>query len=343
MAQMIRWLARVAIAQSRTIKRKVEVPAAKILARVEPTKRPLSATPGKASLGPRVVVFCHFHPYGRLQEHVRRYIVALVEAGLSVVFVTNSGCLDPEAADWLYPRCTWVVIRRNTGFDFAAWRDGLAIAGLPAAAETELLIIANDSVYGPLSPLGPLLARMDFGVADVWGLTDSWQLRFHLQSYLVAFGPRALNHPVFARFWKRVRDFRSKEAVVHAYEIGLTQVLLDAGLTCEVLWPYVDTLTQLHGAQQEAVDTSPLGEVRQQAERRVLAAAARRVPLNPTAELWRPLLVSGFPFLKRELLRKNPAFVPDVAGWLDLARTISPDEAEVILRDLRNSLRKSAP
>jgi hypothetical protein len=54
-------------------------------------------------------------------------------------------------------------------------------------------------------------------------------------------------------------------------------------------------------------------------------------------------LIAGFPFLKRELLRKNPAFVPDIAGWLDLARAISPDEAEVVLRDLRNSLRKSAP
>jgi hypothetical protein len=342
MAQLIPWMARVAIARSRMLVRRGAASAANLLGRVEPPKRPLSARPGKAPLGPRVVVFCHFHPHGRLQEHVRHYIVALVEAGLSVVFVTNSGRLDPEAADWLQLRCTWVVIRSNTGFDFAAWRDGLAIAGLPAAG-TELLLIANDSVYGPLTPLGPLLARMDFGVADVWALTDSWQSRFHLQSYLVAFGPRAFHHPIFARFWERVRDFRSKEAVIHAYEIGLTQVLLDAGLTCEVLWPYVDTLAQLHTAQQEVAGTSPLGEVRQQAERRILAATARRVPLNPTAELWRPLLVAGFPFLKRELLRKNPALVPDVAAWLDLARAISPDEAEVILRDLRSSLRKSAP
>jgi hypothetical protein len=83
--------------------------------------------------------------------------------------------------------------------------------------------------------------------------------------------------------------------------------------------------------------------VQRHAEQRILGAAARRIPLNPTADLWRPLLVAGFPFVKRELLRKNPAHVPDVAAWLDLARATSPDGADVILRDLRSSLRKSAP
>jgi hypothetical protein len=297
---------------------------------------------GEAKLGSRVVIFCHFNPHGRLLEHVRRYIIALIEAELSVVFVTNSGRLDQDATDWLRPRCAWIIIRRNTGFDFAAWRDGLAVAQLPAP-ETKFLLFVNDSVYGPLSPLGPLLARMDFSAADVWGLTDSWQSRFHLQSYLLAFGANALHHVAFTKFWAHVRDLRSKEAVVQAYEIGLTQMLLDAGLTCEALWPYVNMVARLHASQTEVFSNNPIDEVRQQAEWHILSAAARRVPLNPTAELWRLLLISGFPFLKRELLRNNPAYVVDVAAWLDLTRAVSPVEAEVILRDLRGSLRKTAP
>jgi hypothetical protein len=340
---MVRQLARLVSISNRVLNRKILVPAAGLLGKVEPLKRPISSTIGKIPMGSRVVVFCHFHPRGRLQEHVRRYISAFIEENLSIVFVTNSGRLDSEAINWLQPRCAYIIIRHNAGFDFAAWRDALVVADLPNN-ETELLIIANDSVYGPLSSLEPLLARMNFGVADVWALTDSWQWRFHLQSYLVAFGPRALRHAAFCSFWKRVRDLRSKEAVVQAYEIGLTQALLDAGLRCEALWPYIDTLAQLHAAQQpEVARTNALNEVQQQAEQRILAAAARRVPLNPTAELWRLLLIAGFPFLKRELLRSNPACVPDVAAWLELARSISPDDAEVILRDLRNSLRKSAP
>jgi hypothetical protein len=335
-------LTRLAIAHGRPLAHRVAADAACLLARVEPPKRPLSSSQGEVPLGPRVAVFCHFHPRGRLQEHVRRYIVALGEAGLSVVFVTNSGRLDPDAAAWLRPRCSWVIVRPNSGLDFAAWRDGMAVAGLPGAG-TELLVVANDSVYGPLRPLGPVLARMDFAVADVWGMTDSWQSRFHLQSYFVAFGPRALRHPAFAAFWNGVRDLRSKHAVIRNYEIGMTQALIDAGLSCEALWPYVDTLAGLYPAEQSDDDATPSHEMHRIAVRRILGAAVRRVPMNPTADLWRPLLTGGFPFLKRELLRTNPADVPDVAAWLDLARAVCPDSAAAILRDLRDSLRSCAP
>jgi hypothetical protein len=347
MSKTFPWLVRSAIGYGRIAVRRGAASAATLLGRVEPPKRPLSAVAGEAPLGRRVVVFCHFDGRGRVAEHVRRYLTALVEAGLSVVFVTNAGRLEPEADAWLRPRCAWIVVRRNIGFDFAAWRDGMVVAGLPTA-ETELLCIANDSVYGPLRALEPVLTRMDFEAADVWALTDSWQVRFHLQSYLVAFGARALQSPAFARFWRQVRDLRSKEAVIRQYEIGLTHALLDGGLTCAALWPYTDTLSTLRGGQPDeevrpAAPAEPLGDVQRHAEQRILGAAARRIPLNPTADLWRPLLVAGFPFVKRELLRKNPAHVPDVAAWLDLARATSPDGADVILRDLRSSLRKSAP
>ncbi|MFC3124228.1 rhamnan synthesis F family protein [Pseudoroseomonas globiformis] len=336
--------ARRALALGRTAARAGSARAALLLARIEPPRLPLRVERGTAALGPRVAVFCHFDPRGRLAEHVRRYIAALAEAGLSIVFTSNAGQLEDAALDWLRPRCAMIVLRRNTGLDFAAWRDGLAAAALPRA-ETELLLLVNDSVYGPLSPLGPMLARMDFSAADVWGLTDSWQCRFHLQSYLLAFGPRAFRSPGFNAFWKDVRDLRSKEAVIRAYEVGLTRAMLDAGLRCTALWPYTELLAAVRDgfAEPDELPVAPLEAACLHHQRAVLHAAARRQPMNPTAELWRPLLSRGFPFLKRELLRKNPAGVPDLAGWLDLARAASPEAAEIILHDLRGSLRGRAP
>lgn len=308
---------------------------------IEPVGRPISARQGAARLGRRVVVFCHFDPHGEVVEHVRGYVEALRETGLSVVFVSNSGHLQPDAERWLLPRCAWVVIRRNVGYDFAAWRDGLEVAGLPAA-DTEFLAIANDSVYGPIRPLGPILARMDSSEADVWGMTDTWQRRYHLQSYFVAFTRNTLCSESFLAFWRGVRDLRSKTAVIRRYEIGLTQALLRAGLRVGVLWRYVDTVSQLRTSGAGEGD-QPLNAVQRVADERHEAAAARRIALNPTAELWRPLTFSGFPFIKRELLRRNPADVPDVAAWLNLVRVVSPEDAEVILRDLARSLRNRAP
>jgi hypothetical protein len=116
--------------------------------------------------------------------------------------------------------------------------------------------------------------------------------------------------------------------------------LLAAGLRCRALWPYVDLIAPL---TVSSLLERPGNDVAAQMDRRNGRIASRRTPLNPTAELWRPLFAAGFPFLKRELLRKNPAGVADVGAWLDLVRSVSPLEAEIILQDLARTLRNVAP
>ena len=317
--------------------------AAPWIARIEPRHRPLAVTPGEVPLGPRAVVFCHFDQRGALAERVRHYIEALRAEDLSVVFVTNSGKLEEEAKRWLGRRCAFVVIRPNLGYDFAAWRDGLAAAALPRA-ETALLVLANDSVYGPIRPLGPTLGRFDFADADAWGLTDSWQVRYHLQSYFIALGPGAFRSRAFDDFWRGVRDIRSKTGVIRHYEVGLTQSLLRGGVRCRAVWNYVDLAASLSRYAPRYEDAAePLLTLGRRAYARYAQLSASRIALNPTAELWHPLLAAGFPFIKRELLRDNPAQVPDVAAWLALVRATSPSMADQILRDLAVTLRNTAP
>jgi lipopolysaccharide biosynthesis protein len=150
-------------------------------------------------LGSRVVVFCHFDGRGRIRPHTRAYIDVLRDEGLDLVFVSNAARFGEEDLAWLRRRAARIIVRHNVGYDFAAWRDALPISGLPAA-ETRLLLIANDSVYGPLRPIGPVLRQIDFDVADLWSATDSWQHSFHLQSFFMAFGPKAMHDPAFGSF-----------------------------------------------------------------------------------------------------------------------------------------------
>jgi hypothetical protein len=70
---------------------------------------------------------------------------------------------------------------------------------------------------------------------------------------------------------------------------------------------------------------------------------ARRVALNPTSDLWRQLLISGFPFIKRELLRSNPTKVEDVGDWVETVREILAADPDPILLDLRTMLKGGAP
>lgn len=298
--------------------------------------------PGSAPAGAKCCVFVHFDAQGRVWPHTRRYLMALIEAGLAITFVTNSPVLCVESQKWLEGRCTTILRRRNRGYDFGAYRDGIA----ELQATPELLVLANDSLYGPFGGLDQIFAQIDFTKADVWALTDSWQHRFHLQTFFVVFGPASLSNPGFTEFWQNVRNLRSKWAAVKYYELRMTAQLQAAGLRCSAVWSYVDLVDAMQTLHESPTPDANLG-LREAALRslaqRLIWCADRRIPMNPANDLWLVLLMRGFPFVKRELLRQNPAHTPNLLVWHQVARELSVDGHREVVEDLQRALRNKTP
>ncbi len=294
------------------------------------------------ALGPRVAVFVHFDPAGQIQDFVVNHVVALHAAGLSVVFASNCPVLDAASLERVKPFCAAIVLRHNIGHDFGAVRDALRLLGLPRD-NTKSLLIANDSVFGPLQDLGPILDRIDFDKADLWGATESWQHRYHLQSFFLVAGRHALISPAWEKFWRRMRLVQSRYWVVQRYEIGLTQAMLASGLRCAAIWSY-DSLTKMlpranpDDDRQTILGGDTAGEMRRGHLDRIRNHVSAAIPMNPTAEFWRQLLLAGFPFIKRELLRNNPARVADLADWRDVVRTVSKTDLAPIDAQLKREL-----
>jgi hypothetical protein len=306
---------------------------------------------GPMPLTPNIVLFMHFDKYGRVRKQILDYISEFHATGRAVVFVTNSGFLTGPAMADLQKICAGIIIRKNRGYDFGAWCDAVEHLKLPLA-DTQEVIFANDSVFGPLKPIAPMLNRIDYTKADIWGLTESWQYRYHLQSFFFAFGPVALRAPVFKTFWDGIKPVAAKVYVVRNYEIGITQTMIKAGLRCAALWPYQDLIKRIDDASFEALiidsetdvgKADPILRNRRLHALRLRDAVARRIALNPTADLWRQLLQSGFPFLKRELPRENPTDVDDVSDWINLVREDLGADPDPIIQDLRLMLRDQAP
>src|SRR5689334_11407252 len=156
----------------------------------------------------RIAVFVHYDRRGVLHEFAEFQLAKLVESGFEIIFVSNAPKLDPSALIRLKPLCAVIVQRRNVGYDFGAYKEGIAL--IPDVTKLDALILANDSVYGPLQDLSGVIQAMSPEVADVWGITDSWSFSFHLQSYFLLIHNKALNSPQFAAFWSKLKYLQSK-------------------------------------------------------------------------------------------------------------------------------------
>jgi lipopolysaccharide biosynthesis protein len=76
---------------------------------------------------------------------------SLRDAGLSVVLISSNMDLLPDSVAAAKEICSAVMLRENRGWDFAGWAPGMkTLTGIYDAAE---IVIANDSVYGPVHSL----------------------------------------------------------------------------------------------------------------------------------------------------------------------------------------------
>jgi lipopolysaccharide biosynthesis protein len=272
-----------------------------------------------------------------VRPYVRHYIDALREAGFSVVFLTAGRALESESMAWLQSRCALVVRRRNVGRDFGAHKTGLNEIG--DRSRFDRLLLVNDSVYGPFSDLEKVLADTDTS-ADVWSITDSWERRFHLQSFFLLLSPPAFQNAAFGAFWRRVRPVRSKWFLIRAYEVGLTRAMIKEGMRCKALYPSRVASQALVREVRERKLESDLSEPERKYRQRLFELLQKGQPINTSHFFWEYLIVEmGCPFLKRELLRRNPAGVPFLQYWEEVVTNQGGYDIDLILDDLEANVR----
>ena len=275
-------------------------------------------TGGADASGEWLVLLNHYDVDAAIDPYVERAIEAYRDAGADVVLITTGA--DDDALGRLHPSLIHVVRKsRNDDLrDFGGWHHALEQLGSEVLGRYARVILTNDSVYFPVRPAEPLLAALRSSDADVFAATDSVSGgRYHLQSYFLAFAPRALDRfrPELAR---RVAEQAegTKLTLVQRFEVGLSEFLIGAGMTTEVFVALRD-IPDLPSAM------SPPDP------RRFSRLAA--TVLNVTHQLWRTTLARELPFLKVELLRDNPVAV-DIDGWE--ATVDGPCGAELIAAHL---------
>ena len=232
----------------------------------------------------RICLFAHHDARSRIAPHVVHYLRELARCGFTT-HIALSGMEALDDADRAALDGIGVVahFRHNRGLDFGAWRD---LAGKGCADRADTILLANDSVFGPLQPLAPIFETMQSHGAGVWGMVESHERGWHLQSWFLCFSAAAFASAAIARVLRQPFDEMSKPEIVLHGELGLGAAIRAEGLRWEARW--------------------------RQPTRRL----RRLVPGNAMHVDFLSVIRSGqVPFIKVELLRDNPTSVPWIALW----------------------------
>lgn len=239
-----------------------------------------------------VCFFAHFDKDNKVDEYVLRYLAKLKELNFSIVFISTTR-LAAADIERLGADCADVMLRGNSGLDFGSWAAAFRKHG---AAVNGRLLLANDSVYGPIGSLRAALERLTAAPADFYGMVESTQIAPHLQSWFLLFEPWVIRHETFSQVLSLPFPAMAKKQIVAQGEVALSSRLIAQGFRYAALCKRDD-----------------------------LGSAQARHAMNPMLLFWREVLFEyGVPFLKIELLRDNPLGVENVDAILRDAEPIEP-------------------
>jgi len=285
--------------------------------------------------GGSIAIISAFRPIGVSNRATSDYARALQRAGFTVVVVDTSA--DPLQTNF---GADLVVHRINEGWDFASWDTARELLSDDLNGAREVLL-TNDSCFGPFAELGPLLDRIRSKNFDVTSLTDGWFGGYHLQSNFLLFRGGAIKSDPLGRFFEGYGFPRLKSSIVRDGEIGLSQFLLADGLEIGALYDYgsLSTVFLTEFGRRTAglaLDErhKDQGVIRWMVD--IRESLIRGTPVNTTHSFWEELLRAGMPFIKRDLLAKNPLGCPTLGRLVPLlSEVFGYEDCEWILDDLK--------
>ena len=283
----------------------------------------------------RLVLFSHFSPKGHLQAAMKREIQDLRQRGWQVLILTNH--LDPIGHQWCQKQQVGLLFRENEGRDFGAFQDGwLALHSRGLWANCEQLVLLNDSVF-PVTCLeeSSWPQFLDGDRKAVVGFTDSYQNGYHLQSYALNIPENVFHSPWWHDYWSGYPGWGGMKIAIRVGEIGLSQTCLKHGITLRSLHPVSRLRGQLASGELmqklEAICSTKAAEL---IVSTLLSTRTSAITFFTPTHYWAiPLLLDGYPFIKRPLLESNEEMCLDpllIAN--NKAELIDPDELVDYLR-----------
>ena len=239
---------------------------------------------------------CFFSSYDKesiVKKNVYYYLNELVRSGFDIVFISTSDAITDEDLKKLSTYCITVINRENSGMDFYSWKTGLE--KYQSFNMHTALLLANDSVFGPVFSIKNIINRLESYDANIVGMTDSFMIRPHLQSYFIYCKRNVFLSKEFRNFFHGVTVLGSKEAYIRECEINFSNLMAQK-FHIAALYPIETIMAKIrrHTAEGKYHETESKKYLR------------HIQAIDPVRHLWRHYIAEyKFPFVKESLVTLN--------------------------------------
>lgn len=193
----------------------------------------------------RLLLYVHYNKYDELSGHVLYQLEQLRPLFSKLIVISNSQLTESATLTLKELGIDEVIQRENLGFDFAAWRDGMAHIGFEHLIDFDSVTLMNDTCFGPIWDISDLVESFEQRQnVDFWGMTNFRKTKYfeeHLQSYFISFKNHVVASEVFQKFWTSIKTFTDVQDVIDNYETRVTSVLTEAGYRYDAVFNTIES------------------------------------------------------------------------------------------------------
>ena len=188
----------------------------------------------------RIAFYAIFERDGKIRNYMTYYLKSLKSICKTIVVIVNNA-LNSEEIDKLKKCGVKILIRKNKGFDFYAWKDGIEYIGWSEVRSFDEVILCDSSVYGPIYQFKEVFKNMETVKCDIWGLyrnsfPNDINIKSYLQTCFVVIKRKLITDNAFFNFFKNIKIEKNQDET-EAQEIFFTRYFEKCGF---IIKSYID-------------------------------------------------------------------------------------------------------
>lgn len=196
--------------------------------------RILGVTDGSVAKKDNTFFILVLYSKGPAPEFLMNMIEAVNRSPHNLILVSNFPLSTLQKAQ-LSEKCLVLIERKNIGRDFGGYKDGVNYVRTHFR-DVSRIVLVNDSLFFFRKSLDKLISDLN-APHDFIGVTETQEFHYHVQSFLLSFGPAVIQHPLFEKFWDKYRPISTRYWTIHRGEVRLTRQITKAGFRPHILFP----------------------------------------------------------------------------------------------------------